>query len=192
MTMQHPEPHPNKQLGATRQTRRLPALRPVLKELMDNADNPHTAEDRNSIKEQFLQFMNSTAGSQYRETTFLYWLDNNYRSLLADYPEPDKDTSPRAARKQAAQAEREKTAAELTQRVEKAVEQKAQTILLDWVLPNGKALRNCTGRECKQMSGQMGTWLGKIADRVKPTELVGKVLQEAEVRKLFPAWSQPR
>src|SRR5580765_5200033 len=100
MTMQHPEPHPNKQLGATRQTRRLPAPRPVLKELMDNADNPHTAEDRNSIKEQFLQFMNSTAGSQYRETTFLYWLDNNYRSLLADYPEPDKDTSPRAARKQ--------------------------------------------------------------------------------------------
>jgi hypothetical protein len=188
MTMPHPDTHPNNQRGATRQTRRLPALRPILKGMMDNVGSPHEAEDRESVKDQFLQFMNSTAGAQFRETAYLYWLDNNYRSLLADYPEPGKESefTAREERRQAAQAEREKTTAELTQKVERVIEQKAQIILLDWILPNGKALRDCTGRECKQMSSKMGTWLGKIAERVKPTELVGKVLQESDVRKLFP------
>jgi hypothetical protein len=154
--------------------------------MMDGVDDPHTNDDRVSVKEQFIQFMNSSAGEIYRETAYLYWLDNNYRSLLADYPEPDKDTTPRAERK----AEREKITAELTQRAEKVIEQKAeqkaQIILLDWVLPNGKALRDCTGRECKQMSGKVGSWLQKISDRVKPTELVGSILQESDVRKLLP------
>lgn len=182
MTMQHPETYPNNQKGATRQTRRRPVLRPVLKEMMDKVDDPHTNEDRELIKKQFLQFMNSAAGEAYRETAFSYWFDNNYRSLLTDYPESESE---QMERKETAKNVREKTAAELKQRVEKAIEQKAQIILLDWVLPNGKALRDCTGRDCKQMSGQVGGWLRKISDRVKPTELVGKVLQEADVRKLY-------
>jgi hypothetical protein len=180
--MQHPDAHPNTQRGATRQTRRFLALRPVLKGMMDNVTDPHASEDRDTVKEQFLQFMNSAAGAQYRETAFIYWLDNNYRALLADYPEPEKDLTPRAERK----AEKGRIAAAMKQKVEQAIEQKAQIILLDWVLPNGKALRDCTGRDCRQMSGTVGTWLRKIADRIKPTELVGSVLQEADVRKLFP------
>lgn len=183
MTMPHPESYPNTQRGATRQTRRLPALRPILKGMMDGVGNPHDAEDRKAVKEQFLQFMNSAAGTQYRETAFIYWLDNNYRTLLADYPEPEKgDITPRAERK----AEKEKTAAAMKGKVEEAIKQKAQLILLDWVLPNGKALRDCTGRDCRQMSRTVGTWLQKVADRVKPTETVGSVLQESDVRKLFP------
>ena len=78
-----------------------------------------------------------------------------------------------------------KKAAELKQRVEQVIEKKAQIILLDWILPNGKALRDCTGRDCLKMSNKVGTWLRKVSDHVKPTELVGSVLQEADVRKLF-------
>jgi hypothetical protein len=184
--MEHPETYPRNQRGATRQTRRLPALRPVLKEMMDDADNPHAPEDRSSVKDQFIQFMNSAAGEQYRETVYEYWFTNNYNSMLADYPETDEEIGKRETSKQTAQAVKEKVAAELKQKVQKAIEQKAQIILLDWVLPNGKALRDCTGSECKQMSGKMGTWLQKIAQRVKPTQLVGAVLQETDVRKLFP------
>jgi hypothetical protein len=182
--MEHPEAYPNTQRGATRQTRRLPALRPRLKDMMEGVENPHDVEDRKSVKEQFLQFMHSKAGEQFRETTYLYWFENNYRSMLADYPEPGKEAP--EERKAAAKAVREKTEAELTQRVEKAIETKAQIILLDWVLPNGKALRDCTGRDCKQMSSKMGSWLQKIAERVKPTQLVGDALEEADVRKLYP------
>jgi hypothetical protein len=181
------EIYPNTQRGATRQTRRRPALRPVLKEMMDAVDDPHSPEDRATIKAQFLQFMHSSAGNPHRETAYSYWLDNNYRALLADYPEPNQDDTPSPEeRKQTAQAEKRKIEEELKQKVESAIKQKAQIILLDMVLPNGKALRDCTGRECKQMGGKMGTWLGKIAERVKPTELVGSVLKEADVRKLFP------
>jgi hypothetical protein len=186
MTMQHPELYPSTQRGATRQKRRLPALIPILKGLMDSVDNPHSPEDRASVKAQFLQFINSAAGTQYHETVFLYWFDNHYRHGLLDYPEPDKEISARAERKQTAQVEKEKTVAEMKQKVEKAVEQKAQIILLDWVLPNGKALKDCTGRDCQRMSRSVGAWLQKVAERVKPTELVGNVLQEADVRKLLP------
>lgn len=35
------------------------------------------------------------------------------------------------------------------------------------------------------MSGKVGGWLHKVSERVKPTEIVGKVLQEADVRKLY-------
>jgi hypothetical protein len=105
-----------------------------------------------------LEFMATAAGIQYRETCYLYWFDNNYRSLLADYPESEDETAFRAERKQAAQSEKTKTAAALKQRINAVIEQKAQIILLDWVLPNGKALRDCTGTECKQMSRKVGGW----------------------------------
>src|SRR5262245_24415526 len=94
-TTQPHESYPNTQRGATRQTRRLPALRPILKGLMDEADNPHASEDRESVKAQFIQFMNSAAGGQYRETVYEYWFTNNYNALLADYPEPEKTVTAR-------------------------------------------------------------------------------------------------
>lgn len=185
MTMQHPEAYPHKQLGATRQSRRRPALVPVLKEMMDKVDNPHDYENRKLIKDQFVQFMHSSTGAQYHETIFLYWFDNFYRHLLDDYPEFDNAVAGRVARRNAMRAAKEKTTAALSEQVTQAIEKKAQIILLDLVLANGKALRDCTGRECREMSGRMGGWLRKISDRVKPTQIVGKVLQEADVRKLF-------
>jgi hypothetical protein len=183
MSMEHSENYPNTQRGATRQTRRLPALRPKLKDMMDGVDNPHDIEDRKAVKDQFLQFMDSAAGAQYRKTAYLYWFENNYRSMLPDHPEPDKEIALRIERKVAAQAVREKTAAELTHRVEKAIETKAQIILLDLVMPNGKTLRESNRTDCKQAGG----WYMKLADRLKGKQTVGDVWQEADVRKLLPA-----
>ena len=48
---------------------------------MDNVDDPHASEDRESVKDSFIQFMNTAAATQYHETAFIYWFDNNYRSL---------------------------------------------------------------------------------------------------------------
>jgi len=181
--MEHPENYPNTQRGATRQTRRMPALRPKLKEMMDSVENPHDVEDRKSVKDQFLQFMHSNAGALFRETTYLYWFENNYRSMLPDYPEPEKEIASRAERKAAAQAVREKTAAEYTQRVEKAVETKAQIMLLDLVMPDGKKLRESDRADCKRAGG----WYMKLADRLKGKQVVGDVWKEADVRKLLPS-----
>ncbi len=53
--------------------------------------------------------------------------------------------------------------------------------LLDFTLPTGKALRDSTGKECAKAGG----WLSKISESIKPGEVVGKVLSEADVRKLL-------
>lgn len=149
------------------------------------AGDPHSFEDRKSVKEQFMQFLNTSAGSQYREIIYEYWFKNFYGYLLrSEFPEADSDIPQQEKLRQAAKAEKERATAEMKQKVEEVIKQKAQIILLDWVLPNGKALRDCTGRECRQMSRMVGTWLQKVADRLKPAELVGSVLQEADVRKL--------
>jgi hypothetical protein len=67
--------------------------------------------------------------------------------------------------------------------VVKAAAAKArQTILLDLVMPNGKAMRFCTGDEM----AKFGTAYSIIAERVGSV-LVGEILVESEVRGLLAA-----
>jgi hypothetical protein len=185
MTMQHPESHPHSQRGATRQTRRSPSTRAVLKALMDAVSDPHSLENRNSIWKRFLAFVRSKDGQQHIDVIAEYWFTNQYRQMLVDYPEPIEQITKRQETERAVQAAAEQTRERLQKSVDEAIERRARTVLLDWILPNGKALRDCSGRECKEMSGRVGKWLGQIARRVKPREIVGDVLQEADVRKLF-------
>jgi hypothetical protein len=70
-------------------------------------------------------------------------------------------------------------------KIEAAVEIIKATVLLDLVQPNGKKLRDCTGAEVRELQTQMPSWFKIIAARVKPAEVVGKVLSEAEVRKMW-------
>jgi hypothetical protein len=58
---------------------------------------------------------------------------------------------------------------------------KNQILVLNLEMPNGKRLRNCTGREM----AQFGSAYQRIAKRVGPTKTVGTVLDEAGVRKLM-------
>ena len=188
MSMEHPEAYPNTQRGGTRQTRRLPALRPKLKDIMDGVENPHDIEDRKAAKEQFLQFMHSAAGAQFRETTYLYWFENNYRALLDDYAAPGDEAGAAAIKeREARRTEREKTEAVLTARVHQAIETKA-LVLLDLVMPSGKTLRNSDRNDCKQAGG----WYLKLADRLKGKQVVGDVWKEADVRKLLPGGMSQR
>ena len=59
-------------------------------------------------------------------------------------------------------------------------------VLLDLVQPNGKKLRDCTGAEVRKLAAQMPSWFKAIAAKVKPKEIVGLVLSEAEIRKMAP------
>jgi hypothetical protein len=58
-----------------------------------------------------------------------------------------------------------------------------EMILLDMITPNGKKLRDLTGREC----GELGGWFGKLAVKVKATQKVGTVLTEPQLRELWAA-----
>jgi hypothetical protein len=53
--------------------------------------------------------------------------------------------------------------------------------LLDWQLPNGKRLGDCTGRECRKAGG----WLVRVAAKVPPRKLVRDVLDQGELQKLW-------
>jgi hypothetical protein len=48
------------------------------------------------------------------------------------------------------------------------------------MMANGKPLRACTFSECAQFSG----WLGRLAARGAPDDLVG-TLSEADVRRVY-------
>lgn len=53
--------------------------------------------------------------------------------------------------------------------------------LLNWMMPNGKKLGDCTGRECRKAGG----WLTRVAAKVPPRKLVRDVLSDAQLQKLY-------
>lgn len=53
-------------------------------------------------------------------------------------------------------------------------------ILLDLVLPNGKALRDATGSECAKAGG----FFTEVAKALKPTQVVDKHLSEADLQNI--------
>lgn len=53
-------------------------------------------------------------------------------------------------------------------------------ILLDLTLPNGKKLRDATGAECAKAGG----FYTEVARHIKPTQVVDKHLNEAELRNI--------
>jgi hypothetical protein len=102
-----------------------------------------------------------------------YWFANNYRSLQVKQTfTPDAV----AKRKISAKKEISKTVAVIKTRA-------VRMVLLDMTMPNGKLLRDSTGKDCAKAGG----WLAKIAKTIKPTDVVGKVLSESQIRKLWQA-----
>jgi hypothetical protein len=86
-----------------------------------------------------------------------YWVSNNLRALR-----------PRAVGESV-----DRTAARA----------KVEARLLDYVLPNGKMLRDCTFGECAEAGG----WLTELSRKGQPGEKVGAVLSEKEVRAVWKA-----
>ncbi len=81
----------------------------------------------------------------------------------------------------AAQKKATKRAAQIRQTATKLAGAIRSAILLETVMPNGKPLAECTGKECAKFGG----WLSKIAAKIRPADKVGAVLSEVQVRKLF-------
>lgn len=64
--------------------------------------------------------------------------------------------------------------------VQKAKEEIASR-LLDFITPNGKKLRDCTGAQC----ATFGSWYTKVSKAVKPNQLVGDVMDNEKLKKLL-------
>ena len=105
-----------------------------------------------------------------------YAFINTYRRLQA---EPTADQRAQIAKQRAKQAQ--KLADAIAKHAETVRSIKEQITLLNWEMPNGKRLRNCTGAECVECGG----WLAKVGKKVGTTKRVGEVLNEKEVRAIL-------
>jgi hypothetical protein len=106
--------------------------------------------------------------------TLEYWLPNNYLQLTK--PRPKQSSGSRSF----AQAQ-----ASVKSAIKKKVETGIKIALLQMEMPNGKKLSNCTGRECAQLSTKVGSWLERVAAKLKPSEIVGDKLSESDLRRLY-------
>jgi hypothetical protein len=155
--------------GAKRQSWEKDNPRELLRRLIER-------HPENSRKRHLAEFKKLIANREsYWNTIVEYWFSNNYSSLI-DPPDQEERQS-RALEKQA----------ELQTRLEQEIEARVKIALLDMVMPNGKALRECTGKECRHFSSKIGAWLLRVAKQIKPTDRVGDVLTEKQLRKLYGA-----
>jgi soluble cytochrome b562 len=119
-------------------------------------------------KEQFDKFraLLQDAGDDYQRAVDWYFFVN-MRDYLVNTRTRQMDPVQRAEAK-----------AEQRDRIESI---KAQIVLLDLTMPNGKTMRDCTGAEM----AKFGNRFQKIAERVGKTKTVGSVLSEDQVKTIF-------
>jgi hypothetical protein len=158
-------------LGATRQSWKANSPRDLLRRLIEK--NPTTSEER--LLTLFTDEVRENEG--FLETLIEYWFTNNYRSLTRGTVEPAVQAK--------AREERQAKVAEIKHRVAKHIERKAQILLLDLTMPNGKKLRDCTGKECAELGRKTSAWLVSLSQKLKPAQTVGEVFTEDKVRSLY-------
>lgn len=107
-----------------------------------------------------------------------YWFSNNYHSLVEARAAPKSRVSQKAAK-----VARQAKVAAIKEKVQERIHEEAKIILLDMILPTGKALRDSTGDDCARAGG----WFARIAEQVNPDQTVGAVMSEDQLRDLWSA-----
>lgn len=146
--------HPGR-TGAKRQSWREKNPRSVLLKLI--AEHPHeTQQDEDNIVD--LLWNTVRKDDDLLKTICLYWATNNYRSIV--YAQKNSTVSARDVATAKANIVRR---------------------LLDFMMPNGKLLRDCTASECKRAGG----WLAKIGRQLKPGLTVGQQFNEKTLKAML-------
>jgi hypothetical protein len=150
--------------GAKRQSWRHDNPRDTLRNIIEG--NPTAGKEK--LLELFTDIVLKTKNQALLETIIEYWFANNLTSLLHS----DSDL-----KKQFSNPDVAKIKDKIRQRIKIA----AGVVLLDMVMPNKKRLADCTGAECAAVGG----WLAMIAARMAPSQIVGKVFAEEDIRAML-------
>lgn len=120
-----------------------------------------------SRKERFEIFITSLAeaGDDYNRAVAWYFFVNMHDYLTTNRNQPDPVQRAQAKAKQA----------DLVENI------KAQIVMLDLTMPNGKKMRDCTGAEM----ARFGNRYQRIAETIGKTATVGGVLSEYQVRRFM-------
>ncbi len=143
--------------------------------LQTMGENPKAGE-KVIARKTFAAMMESVDREEYVEALFEYWFSNNHRSAVqaADVDTPKHKEATAKARTEA--KEKKETLVRIGKRF-----LMDKVILLDYLMPNGKRLRNSTFLECLVAGG----WLSTIGAKGELTAIVGKVLDEAAVHAIW-------
>src|SRR5258708_4744016 len=126
--------------GASKQSWRKHNPRALLHKMMDEAKDPH---DGKVLFKDFLAAVLPAAvrnafeneEDELRLVAIIeYWFTNNHDSMVNLYPRPG-DKKRQAAEKK----ERAEAIIKVREAVREHIQEKAETLLLEWTMPNGKA-----------------------------------------------------
>lgn len=92
----------------------------------------------------------------------------------------ERMSHPRPAPAQLVRRTREEAAARTATAFERMKASIRGIVLLDLILPNGKALRDATGAECAKAGG----FFSEVAKSIKPTQVVDRQLTEADLQNI--------
>lgn len=118
-------------------------------------------------KEQFEEFRALLADNsdEYQRAVDWYFFVNMHDYMTSNRSRPDPVQRAEARQQQS----------EVVERI------KAQIIMLDLTMPNGKAMKDCTGAEM----ARFGNRYQQIAEKVGKAKTVGSVLNEDQVKAIM-------
>lgn len=146
------------------------------RELLKRVIEGNPGADRQALLHLFREEMwREDDAEELVDTIIEYWFGNNYYSLVGPLPV----IKPRIREATA------KLADDVRVKLRERIALEAKIMLSDMVMPNGKTVKELTGRECRDMAGAVGGWLERVGRKVKATQVVGEVLSEADLKALY-------
>lgn len=136
------------------------------------AANPKASEATHRAK--FLAMLREEEYMDFAEAALDEWIRIKYSTALAAASPPSVSDIVRRATERKKKAEAENHA---TEKAKGLIGQR----LLDYVMPNRKPLRDCTGGECMKFGGLFS----RIGERVGKNRMVGDVLTSNEIAGLW-------
>jgi hypothetical protein len=165
--------------GATKQSWSEENPRHLLKEIMD--------ANTGLSEESAIDLMSTRLLQEHRvgylKTAIAYWVTNNYYALKREMA-PTAKVLPFVKLAQPTAMQKKQASQKLHETIKAKIVAHAPTLMLDYLLPNGKRLRDCTFQEVKTIGqglNKEGAWMLNIAAMGKPTAIVGEVLTEKDL-----------
>jgi hypothetical protein len=133
-------------------------------------------DDHGALLEEF--YARTEATTPIQKALADYFFSNHLHYLLRQ-----RSGGPSAGGMRVVRAKARARAEQVSKIIVKRVKLAADQMLLDWVLPSGKPLRDSTGGECLAFGG----WLSTVGSRMKPDQTVGEVFKEKQLRDIWRA-----
>jgi hypothetical protein len=155
--------------GAKRATWRANDPRPILEKIL--IENPKAEQT-----EWWALFWQEIVEDQdYLMGVARYYFDN---ALVAHFRNHQR---PRLYNPVGKDVARKEALSSVKKMLTERIQHEAAVVLLDLVMPNGKALRDCTGKDCRKIGG----WCLLLAKRVPMTKTVAETLNEEQVQAFW-------